>query len=76
MQYKQYTYSSTKTNSINHLAIDVDETTEVQLGMPANVNGRESTVANANRNSREGIALLVLLMQVSSICLQVSHYFY
>lgn len=55
VQYKQYTYSSTKTNSINHLAINVDEPmTEVQLGMPANVNGRESTVANANRNSREG----------------------
>ncbi len=55
VQYKQYTYSSTKTNSINHIAINVDEpTTEVQLGMPATVNGKESTVANANRHSREG----------------------
>lgn len=54
VQYKQYTYSSTNTNSINHVAINVGEQTEVQLGMPANVNGRESTVANANRHSREG----------------------
>lgn len=55
VQYKQYTYSNTYTNSINHLAIDVaDSTTAVQLGMPANVNGKESTVANANRHSREG----------------------
>lgn len=55
VQYKQYTYSNTYTNSINHLTINVeDQTTEVQLGMPANVNGKESTVANANRHSREG----------------------
>lgn len=55
VQYKQYTYSNTYTNSINHLAINVaDSTTAVQLGMPANVNGKESTVANANRLSREG----------------------
>jgi exopolysaccharide biosynthesis protein len=55
VQYKQYTYSNTYTNSINHLSINVgDPTTEVQLGMPAAVNGKESTVANANRLSREG----------------------
>ncbi|KOS66640.1 hypothetical protein AEA09_18070 [Lysinibacillus contaminans] len=55
VQYKQYTYSNTYTNSINHLAINVgDPTTEVQLGMPAAINGKESTVANANRHSREG----------------------
>ena len=55
VQYKKYTYSNTYTNSINHLTIDVgDQTTEVQLGMPAVVNGKESTVANANRHSREG----------------------
>lgn len=55
VQYKQYTYSNTYTNSINHLAINVgDPTTEVQLGMPAAVNGKESTVANANRHSAEG----------------------
>ncbi|MFJ7408952.1 MULTISPECIES: S-layer homology domain-containing protein [unclassified Lysinibacillus] len=55
VQYKQYTYSNTYTNSINHLSINVgDPTTEVQLGMPATVNGKESTVANANRLSREG----------------------
>lgn len=55
VQYKQYTYSNTNTNTINHLAINVgDSTTEVQLGMPATVNGKESTVANANRHSREG----------------------
>ena len=55
VQYKQYTYSNTNTNSINHLAINVgDPTTEVQLGMPAAVNGKESTVANANRLSSEG----------------------
>lgn len=55
VQYKQYTYSNTYTNSINHIAINVgDPTTEVQLGMPAAVNGKESTTANANRLSREG----------------------
>ncbi len=55
VQYKQYTYSNTYINSINHLSINVgDPTTEVQLGMPAAVNGKESTVANANRLSREG----------------------
>ncbi|MFY0520209.1 S-layer homology domain-containing protein [Lysinibacillus sp. UGB7] len=55
VQYKQYTYSNTYTNSINHLSINVgDQETEVQLGMPAAVNGKESTVANANRHSREG----------------------
>ncbi|MET4560658.1 exopolysaccharide biosynthesis protein/plastocyanin [Lysinibacillus parviboronicapiens] len=55
VQYKQYTYSNTYTNSINHLSINVGEqATEVQLGMPATVNGKESTVANANRHSREG----------------------
>ncbi|WP_285396579.1 S-layer homology domain-containing protein [Lysinibacillus sp. fls2-241-R2A-57] len=55
IQYKQYTYKDTYTNSINHIEIDLDKPdTEVQLGMPATVNGRESTVANANRNSREG----------------------
>ena len=55
VQYKKYTYSNTYTNSINHLAINVgDQTTEVQLGMPATVNGKESTVANANRHSSEG----------------------
>lgn len=55
IQYKQYTYKNTYTNSINHITVNVDEPmTEVQLGMPATVNGKESTVANANRNSREG----------------------
>ncbi len=34
VQYKQYTYSNTYTNSINHLSINVGEqATEVQLGM-------------------------------------------
>lgn len=55
VEYKQYTYSNTYTNTINHLTIDVgNSTTEVQLGMPATVNGKESTVANANRHSKEG----------------------
>ncbi|MGE6516278.1 S-layer homology domain-containing protein [Lysinibacillus sphaericus] len=55
VQYNQYTYSNTYTNTINHLSINVgDQETEVQLGMPAAVNGKESTVANANRHSREG----------------------
>ncbi|GLC87854.1 S-layer homology domain-containing protein [Lysinibacillus piscis] len=55
VQYKQYTYNDGATNSINHLIMNVeDPLTQVQLGLPAKVNGKESTVANANRYSREG----------------------
>ncbi|MEG0260739.1 MAG: Parasporal protein, partial [Lysinibacillus sp.] len=55
VQYKQYTHKGTSTNTINHLAVNVgDPTTNVQLGMPAVVNGKESTTAMATRLSKEG----------------------
>jgi len=55
VQYKQYAYNNTNLNTINHLAVDLgDPTTEVQLGMAAAVNGKESTTSMATRHSREG----------------------
>lgn len=55
VQYNQYTNNNPNLNSINHLAIDVENAnTEVQLGMPRIANGKESTTANATRHSIPG----------------------
>ena len=53
--YKQYKYSTGAPQSINHIAVDVAPgKTEVQLGLPTRVNGKETTTSLAMKNSREG----------------------
>lgn len=55
VQYKQYTYKDTYTNSINHLAIDLNDSyTKVGLGLPTTLTSRERTTSIATRNSVEG----------------------
>jgi len=55
VQYNKYTYKDSSVNSIDHLQINVgNPNTEVQLGLPPAVNGKESTTNMATRHSKEG----------------------
>lgn len=55
IQYKQYKYYDNGQQYINHIAVDVTPgKTEVQLGLPTRINGKETTTSLATRNSREG----------------------
>ncbi|MER1998641.1 MAG: S-layer homology domain-containing protein [Lysinibacillus sp.] len=54
VKYSKYTYG-TKSNSINHLAIDLgDKFTKLTLGIPKPINTLMTTTAHANKNSAEG----------------------
>jgi len=53
--YSQYTYKSSSTNVINHLAINLnDPYTKVDLGLPSYYNGKDRVTTTANRHSVEG----------------------
>lgn len=55
IQYKQYKYYDNGQQYINHIAVDVTPgKTEVQLGLPTRINGKETTTSLASRNSRDG----------------------
>ncbi|KFL43967.1 hypothetical protein CH76_03855 [Lysinibacillus sp. BF-4] len=55
IQYKQYKYYDNGQQYINHIAVDVTPgKTEVQLGLPTRINGKETTTSLATRNSRDG----------------------
>lgn len=55
VMYNNYTYKSTKTNSINHLAVNLNDAyTNVTLGLPDPFASRIRTTALATKNSVEG----------------------
>lgn len=55
VQYKQYTHTNTFTNSINHLAINLNDAyTKVGIGLPTTLTTRETTTSIATRHSVEG----------------------
>lgn len=55
VMYNNYTYKSTKTNSINHLAVNLNDAyTNVTLGLPDPFASRIRTTALATKNSAEG----------------------
>ena len=54
VKYSKYTYG-TKSNSINHLAVDLGNSfTKLTLGIPKPINTLMTTTAHANQNSAEG----------------------
>lgn len=53
--YSQYTYKTSKTNVINHLSINLNDSfTKVDIGLPSAYNKRETVTAIANRDSKDG----------------------
>ncbi len=55
VQYKNYTYSTSGNNSINHLAVNLqDSYTALKIGLPNPINSLATTTAIANRDSVEG----------------------
>ena len=55
VDYKQYTYSSTNTNSINHLSINLnDEFTKLSMGLPKDFKSKDITTNIATKDSVEG----------------------
>lgn len=55
VMYNNYTYKSTNTNSINHLAVNLNDAyTNVTLGLPDPFASRIRTTALATKNSAEG----------------------
>lgn len=55
VQYSNYTHKGTKTNQINHLAVDVSNPfTKITLGLPAPINTLMTTTQHANQHSKEG----------------------
>ena len=55
VQYKQYTYTSGNTNSINHLEVNLaDPYTKVQLGLPTNLYQTQTTTSIANATTKDG----------------------
>ncbi|MEK4484775.1 S-layer homology domain-containing protein [Psychrobacillus sp. FSL H8-0484] len=55
VQYKNYTYKNTYTNSINHLAINLqDPYTALKIGVPSPINSVATTTKLANSHSFEG----------------------
>ena len=55
VNYKQYTYTNTKINSINHLAINLSNAyTKLNIGLPNTTSGKERTTSIATRDSVEG----------------------
>lgn len=55
VMYSQYTYKDSYTNVINHLSINLNDSyTKVDVGLPSAYNKRETVLAIANRDSRDG----------------------
>ncbi|MER2108677.1 MAG: S-layer homology domain-containing protein [Solibacillus sp.] len=55
VQYSNYTHKGTKTNQINHLAVDVSNPfTKISLGLPTPINTLMTTTQHANQHSKEG----------------------
>ncbi|WP_419958117.1 S-layer homology domain-containing protein [Psychrobacillus psychrotolerans] len=55
VQYKQYTNTGAKVNSINHLAINLNDAyTKVSIGLPKDFKTKETTTSIATRDSAEG----------------------
>lgn len=55
VQYSNYTHKGTKTNQINHLAVDVSNPfTKISLGLPSPINTLMTTTQHANAHSKEG----------------------
>lgn len=53
--YSQYTYKNSSTNVINHLSINLNDAfTKVDVGLPNTYNSRDTVMAIANRDTREG----------------------
>lgn len=55
VQYKQYTHTGAKVNSINHLSINLNDAyTKVNIGLPKDLNSKETTTSIATGDSVEG----------------------
>ena len=55
VNYKQYTYTNTYTNSINHLSVNLNDSyTKLAVGLPSPVNQLMTTTKIANQHTREG----------------------
>lgn len=55
VQYKQYTNTGARVNSINHLAINLNDAyTKVNIGLPIDFNSKETTTSIATGDSVEG----------------------
>ena len=76
VDYKQYTYSSTNTNSINHLSINLnDEFTKLSMGLPKDFKSKDITTNIATKDSVEGNRVVGAVNAAFFICKKGIHFF-